>query len=227
MTHVRTTISMAAVALLALATVLALPAAADDYTPHNPSQAVECNQVDQALAKIPHGDGVAPVTDEETGPGGWRYNTGGRSFVTFHYDLNGAGDGYDVAAGRSNTGGNSGIINDYPAVLDLPQSPDDGVKHFGKRHGEIVLDGGALFNLPGKGNGQVRIQLSDSDKDGIYEGCAKSPQLTNFGFTVKEGGPFVQQEYFKAWAETDDDGRVISYEWTEVSTFKNVTPGSN
>jgi hypothetical protein len=192
------------------------------------SQDVECKSVDNTVSKIPSGDGVAPVTDDELGPGGWRFNTAGQSFVTFAHTLNGAQDGYDVVAGRSNVGANAGTINDYPTVLDLPQSALDDAMVFSGRRGEIILTGDTttdppLFALPGKGEGQVRINLSDSDKDGIYEGCAVSPLLKNFGFTKSEGGDFVQQEYFKAYAETDNDGTVTFFEWTEISTFKNTT----
>lgn len=205
--------------------VMALPALASSYTAHLESQKVDCGVVDMAIASIPHGDGLAPVTEEETGPGGWRFNTAGRSFVTFNYELNDDGDGYDVVAGRSNTGSNAGIINDYPSSLDLPQSPRAGAEVFKGRHGVIILGGGDLFQLPGEGNGSVRINVHDPDGDGIYEGCAKSPQITNFGFTVQEGGDFVQQEYFKGWAEVDDDGTVLSFEWTEISTFNNTSDG--
>lgn len=200
------------------------PASASSYTAHHPSQGVECKIVDNAIAKIPHGDGVAPVTDDEVGPGGARFNGGGRSFVTFHYDLNAAEDGYDVVAGRSNVGGNA--VNDYPENLNLPQAPREGVREFTKRSAHITLSGDDAFQLPGEGNGGVRINMQDADRDGIYEGCAKRLQLTNFGFSVTEGGDFVQHEYYKAWAETDENGRVTSYEWTEISTFHNVTDGN-
>jgi hypothetical protein len=205
------------------------------YHPVTPSQTVACNQVDNALAKIPHGDGVSPVTDAEVGPGGWRFSNGGGSFVTFANTLNDNGtpadpsdDYYDVVAGRSNVAGNAGIINDYPAFLDLPQSPEAGAIVFSHNRGEIVLTGDTsndppLFKLPGQGAGQVRINLHDSDKDGVFEGCAESPLLKNFGVVVQEGGDYVQQEYFKAYAEVDDSGTVTFFEWTEVSTFKNVT----
>jgi hypothetical protein len=206
-------------------------ALAVSYNPVTPSQSVACNLVDNALAKIPHGDGVSPVTDGEVGPGGWRYNSSGRSFVTFAYTLNATGDGYDVDAGRSNVASNTGTINDYPASLDLPQTPLPGTIVFRGNRGEIVLTGDTsndppLFALPGKGAGQVRINLHDADGDGTFEGCAKSPMLKNFGFVVPEGGDFVQIEYFKAYAETDAAGTVTFFEWTEVSTFNNTTSGN-
>ena len=212
--------------------VLAAKPAAVTYTPVTPSQSVACKLVDNALAKIPHGDGVSPVTDAEVGPGGWRYSNSGGSFVTFAYTLNASGDGYDVVAGRSNVAGNAGIINDYPAVLDLPQSPLSGAIVFSGKRGEIVLTGDTsippLFALPGKGAGQVRINLHDPDGDGVFEGCAVSPMLKNYGYVVPEGGDFVQKEYFKAYARVDPTtGTVIFFEWTEVSTFNNTIPGSN
>jgi hypothetical protein len=204
-----------------LAAALAVPAAATSFNPHTPSQEVDCNLVDNAIAGIPHGNGDGIVTDDEVGPGGWRFNGAGRSFVTFKHAL--VGDDYVVFAGRSNSGPNAGIINDYPATLNSLQSPREGALVFSGRRGEIVLSGGAQFNLPGQGDGRVRITVSDADRDGIFEGCAKTPQLTNFGFTVAEGGDFVQREYFKAYAQVDGDGTVTFYEWTEISTFKNTT----
>lgn len=202
------------------------------YNPETPSQRVECNQVDKALAYIPRGDGVPPVTDAETGPGGWRFSSSGQSFVTFAHDINATMDGYDVIAGRSRVRGNTDRINDYPAVLDLPQAPQSGVMVFDGNQGEITLTGDSsndppLFRLPGAGEGQVRINLHDPDGDGIFEGCASRPMLKNFGFVKPEGGDFVQSEYFKAYAETDFDGTVIFFEWTEVSTFKQTVPGFN
>ena len=195
------------------------------------SQLLDCNLVDNAIEKIPKGDGVRPVTDEEVGPGGWRFNGIGESFVTFAYTLNAAGDGYIVVAGRSNAAGNAGTINDYPLMLDLPQLPEAGAITFSGKRGEIILTGDTsndppLFKLPGEGEGEVRINLSDPDGDGIFEGCAKSPMLKNFGVVVPEGGDFVQMEYFKAYAEVDEDGTVIFFEWTEISTFKNTTSGN-
>jgi hypothetical protein len=209
------------------------------YNPVTPSQMVACNLVDNAIAKIPHGDGIPPVTDDEVGPGGWRFSSTGGSFVTFSYTLNDnstpidpSDDFYDVVAGRSNVAGNAGIVNDYPAVLDLPQSSQAEVIVFSGKRGEIVLTGDPnndppLFALPGKGAGQVRINLHDPNGDGVYEGCAKSPLLKNFGFLVPEGGNFVQKEYFKAYAVVDQSGTVTFFEWTEISTFKNIVPGSN
>ncbi|MBE9512737.1 MAG: hypothetical protein IMY77_01565 [Chloroflexi bacterium] len=201
------------------------------YNPVTPSQLVACKLVDNALAKIPHGDGVSPVTDAEVGPGGWRYNSRGQSFVTFAYNLDTSGTGYTVMAGRSNVAGNAGIINDYPAFLDLPQSPESGAIVFSGKRGEIVLTGDTsippLFALPGKGAGQVRINLHDPDGDGTFEGCAKSPMLKNYGYVVPEGGDFVQIEYFKAYAVVDSAGTVTFYEWTEISTFNNTVPSSN
>jgi hypothetical protein len=141
-------------------------------------------------------------------------------------------DGYDVVAGRSNVGGNAGIISDYPSMLDLPQSAMDGVIVFKGRRGEITLTGDSandppLFKLPGAGEGQVRINLHDPDGDGVFEGCASSPLLKNFGFVVPEGGGFGQTDYFKAFATTLPDGTVDFVEWTEVSTFKNIDPDGN
>jgi len=195
------------------------------------SQSVDCNLVDNAIGKIPSGDGDGTVTDGEVGPGGWRFNGSGKSFVTFAYTLNSAGDGYDVVAGRSNCVGNTGIINDYPTVLDLPQVTSDEVIIFSGKRGEIILTGDTsndppLFKLPGEGEGEVRINLHDPDGDGKFEGCAKSPMLKNFGFVVAEGGDYVQIEYFKAYAEVDEDGTVTFFEWTEISTFKNTTSGN-
>lgn len=204
-----------------------------EYNPWTPSQMVDCQLVDQLIAMIPHGDGVRPVTEEETGPGGWRYNGDGRSFVTFDYVLNDNGtpndssdDSYDVNAGRSAVGINGTIINDYPMFLDLQQNPVDDILTFSGRRGSIVLTGSAAagFTLPGAGDGQVIINVTDPDGDGAYEGCARTPIFQ--GFTVQGGGSFLQQEYFKAYAETDPNGVVTFYEWTEISTFKNTDPNA-
>ena len=133
--------------------------------PNTPSQLVQCALVDNALAQIPHGDGGGGVTSTEVGPGGWRYSNGGGSFVTFAHALNDNGtagdpsdDFYDVDAGRSRTAGNALIINDYPSVLDLPQTDLDGAIVFSRRRGEIILTGDSLndpplFKLPGSGGG--------------------------------------------------------------------------
>jgi len=205
-----------------LTTMMVATAQAESYTPHTPSQSVDCEQVDQSLARIPHGNGDGVVTDEEVGPGGWRYNGGGMSFVTFAHEL--VGDDYVVTAGRSRVGANTGIINDYPEFLDLPQTPQEGALTFDGRNGAIVLSSGDGFTLPGE---EIRINVRDQDGDGTYVGCAQSPLIENFGFTVPEGGDFVQREYFKAYAETDGDGVVTFYEWTEVSTFNNTNPDAN
>jgi len=202
------------------------------YTPNTPSQLVNCNQVDTALAHIPKGNGDGTVADDEVGVGGWRYNRFGQSFVTFAHTLNDAGNGYDVTAGRSNVVANSGIVNDYPAFLDLPQVPISGVMTILGRRGEIILTGDTsndppLFKLPGAGEGSVRINVQDPDTDGKYEGCAESPLLRNFGVLRPEGGDFIQQEFFKAVVVVNSVGTVTSFEWTEVSTFKNLIPGSN
>jgi len=211
------------------------PPTSTTYNPTTPSQLVACNLVDKAISSIPHGDGISPVTDAETGPGGWRFSNGGGSFVTFAHTLNDNGtpgdpsdDFYDVDAGRSNVASNAGTINDYPATLDLPQVGLSGAMTFKGKSGEIVLTGDPnndppLFALPGQGEGQVRINMHDSDKDGVFEGCAKSPLLKNFGFVKPEGGDFVQQEYFKASATVGPSGTVTFFEWTEISTFNNTT----
>jgi hypothetical protein len=223
------------VLLLLLVGGLILPApvlAQTVYTPVTPSQMVDCNLVDRALGRIPHGDGDGVVTHAETGPGGWRFSRLGQSFVTFAYEWNAATQEYDVVAGRSAVGANAGIVNDYPAVLDLPQAPSPDQLVFRDRSGEIVLTGDdstdpPAFKLPGRGPGRVRIPMTETDVPGTYEGCAVSPLLRNFGVVVAEGGDFVQKEYFKAYAETDADGNVTFFETTEVSTFKNVRPGEN
>lgn len=142
--------------------------------------------------------------------------------MTFAHTL--VGDAYGVTAGRSNVGANTGTINDYPEFLDLPQTPQEGALVFKGRNGAIVLSSGGGFTLPGE---EIRINVHDQDGDGIYVGCAESPLIENFGFTVPEGGDFVQREYFKAYAETDGDGVVTFYEWTEVSTFNNTNPDAN
>jgi hypothetical protein len=214
-----------------VATVYAQPAGST-YTAYTPSQMVDCNQIDKALAHIPQGDGVSPVTDDEVGPGGWRFSSSGRSFVTFAYTINGLANGYDVVAGRSNVGLNAGVPDDYPQYLDLPQTPSAGVMTVAGRRAEVILTGDTsndppLFKLPGAGEGTVRINVQDPDKDGRYEGCAQSPLLRNFGFVKPEGGDFLQQEYFKAVIDIDSNGTVTFFEWTEVSTFKNTVPGSN
>lgn len=194
------------------------------------SQSVQCNLVDTALSMLPPGDGDGVITNAELGPGRWRFNRFGQSFVTFAYFINGAGDGYNVIAGRSNLGANAGIINDYPDWLDLPQAPSPGALVFSGPHGVIVLTGDPdndppLFRLPGKGAGEIRINVTDTDGDGTYEGCAKSPLLRNFGVVRPEGGDFVQREYFKASAMVDSTGKVTFFEWTEVSTFHSTVPG--
>ena len=229
MPHVRQRTAIAASALLVgslIGSTLGTEAAASDNPQDHPSQQVACQVVDEPLSRIPHGNGDGVVTDDEVGPGGWRYNGAGRSFVTFAHDWDGAE--YDVVAGRSRTGGNSGIINDYPAVLGSFQPPQSDQLVFKGRRGEIVLSGSeGQFELPGKDGGQIRINVHDADGDGTFEGCAKSPLTKNFGFVKPEGGDFVQREYFKAYAETDGDGNVDFYEWTEVSTFNNSDPDSN
>ena len=90
------------------------PPTTTTYTAVTPSQLVACSLVDKAISLIPHGDGISPVTDAETGPGGWRFSNGGGSFVTFAHTLNDNGtpsdpsdDFYDVDAGRSNVAGNA------------------------------------------------------------------------------------------------------------------------
>ncbi len=201
------------------------------YTAITPSQLVDRKQIDKALSHIPYGDGISPVTDAETGPGGWRFSNGGGSFVTFAHHLNAGLNGYDVDAGRSNVAGSAGTINDYPAVLDLPQLATSGVMTIVGKRGEIILTGDTsnippLFKLPGAGAGTVRINVHDPDGDGTYEGCAQSPLLKNFGFVKPEGGDFVQQEYFKAIVDVDGSGTITFFEWTEVSTFKTTTSGN-
>lgn len=207
-----------------------------EYTAWTPSQKVDCKLVDQRIAMIPHGDGD-PVTAEETGPGGWRFSGRGTSFVTFGHWINDNGtpedlsdDYYEVDAGRSNWAANAGIFNDYPRFLDLPQKPiEEGALMFHGRRGRVVVTGDGEnfdFTLPGAGAGRIIINVTDPDGDGVYEGCAKTPLLKNFGFVVPEGGDFVQKEYFKAYAETDANGVVTFYEWTEISTFKNTDPNA-
>ena len=215
---------------LILSTVLILiggPAVGSSH-PNTRSQMEPCNLVDEALAKVPHGNGDNTVTDNELGPEGWRYNSRGRSFVTFLHTLDPSGAAYSVFAGRSNVGVNSGIVNDYPLALDLPQSTLSGPIIFSGRRGEIVLTGDPFneppqFAMPGKGAGEVRISLHDPDRDGIYVGCAQSQLLENFGLPSPQEGGLVQREFFKVYAETDEDGVVTFFEWTEVSTFKNST----
>ena len=75
--------------------------------------------------------------------------------------------------------------------------------------------------------GPVVHSPTHPDGDGLFEGCATRPLIKNFGFVKPEGGDFVQSEYFKGYAETDTDGTVTFFEWTEVSTFKNTVPGFN
>lgn len=206
--------------------------ASDNPNAGNPSQTVQCNQVDKLLAFIPHGNGDGTVTDDETAHGGWRYNSRGRSFVTFAHTYDAGNDKYVVDAGRSGVTANAAIINDYPATLDLPQSDLPGAIVFKGRRGDITLTGDTvndppLFALPGAGEGNVRINLHDPDGDGTFEGCAESPLLKNFGFVKPEGGDFVQVEFFKAIADVDASGIVTFFEWTEVSTFNNTVPGAN
>ena len=203
------------------------------YSPVTPSQLVACNLVDNAIARIPHGDGISPVTNAEIGPGGWRFNNvPGASFVTFAHTLNDNGtpadpsdDFYDVVAGRSAISGNGAIINDYPAVLDLPQATLSGAMVFSGNRGEIILSGGPGFELPGEGFGQVRINVHDPDGDGTFEGCAKIPFVVR-PFLVTQGGDFLEEEYFKAHAVVDASGTVTFFEWTEISTFKNTSSGN-
>ncbi len=218
-------------ALLAFTSFASAGPPVSTYTAVTLSQLVDCNQIDKALSHIPHGDGISPVTDAETGPGGWRFSNGGGSFVTFAHTLNGAANGYDVIAGRSNVAANAGTINDYPAFLDLVQLSISGAMTIVGKRGEIILTGDTsnippLFKLPGAGAGTVRINVHDPDGDGTYEGCAQSPLLKNFGFVKPEGGDFVQQEYFKAVVDVDQIGTITFFEWTEVSTFKNTTSGN-
>ena len=231
-------VTIIAVAMITLVMLMGDATASNNPNAANPSQTVSCNLVDKTLSQIPHGDSISPVTDAEVGPGGWRYSNGGGSFVTFAHTLNDNGspadpsdDFYDVDAGRSNVAANAGTINDYPMNLDLPQSNLQGAMTFKGNRGEIVLTGDStndppLFALPGKGEGKVRINLIDNDKDGKFEGCAKTNLLKNFGFLKPEGGDFVQREYFKGYAEVDSSGTVTFFEWTEISTFKNTSAGN-
>lgn len=216
-----------AAGLAALATSVMAGVAVSDFHPATPSQKVLCKSVDDALAAIPRGNGDGHVSDSELGPGGWRFNSVGRSFVTFAHSLNSSGDGYNVVGGRSRMNGNSGIINDYPRFLDVRRPSVEGLRIFHDRRGELVLSGDTSsdpprFALPGKGAGSVRIHLRDANGDGVYEGCAKSPYLKNFGVLVTEGGDFVQHNLFKAYAKVDSDGKVTFFEWTEVASFKNT-----
>ena len=227
----RTLVALTAATVLATVFGGVTAIASDNPNASNPSQTVQCNQVDKLLSFIPHGDGDGIVTDDETAHGGWRYNSRGRSFVTFAHAYDAVNDKYLVDAGRSNVGANAGIINDYPATLDLPQSDLAGAIIFKGRRGDITLTGDTvntppLFALPGAGEGSVRINLHDPDGNGTFEGCAESPLLKNFGFVKPEGGDFVQVDYFKAIADVDAFGIVTFFEWTEVSTFNNTTSGN-
>ena len=124
MRYRKTTCAVAACAALMFAGKIVL--ASDNPNEANPSQTVECNQVDKRLSFIPHGNGDGSVTADETAPGSWRYNGRGQSFVTFAHTYDGGSDEYVVVAGRSAVGANSTIINDYPETLDLPQAPQAG-----------------------------------------------------------------------------------------------------
>jgi hypothetical protein len=186
--------------------------------------------VDQAIGKVPRGDGNGVVTDEEVGPGGWRFNGRGKSFVTYRYTL--GSSGYAAVVGQSNFIGNRGVVNDYPRVLDIWAPPRSEPMVFRKGKGELVLYGDRAadpprFALPGSDGGQVRIPLHDPDGDGVFVGCASSPYLKNFGTLVTEGGDFLQHNLYKAYAVAGADGVVTMFEWTEAVVFKNVEPDQN
>ena len=210
-----------------LAASVGLAPAATVFNPESPSQRVSCRIVDEAIRKVPRGDGDGVVTDAEMGPGSWRFNGRGQSFLTYKFTLNESSTAYSAVLGKSNFFGNRGVVNDYPQVLDVWSRPSYGVMKFRSGRGELVLHGDTAadpprFALPGNGAGTVRIPLRDPDGDGVFEGCASSPWLKNFGVLVPEGGDFLQHMLYKAYATTDANGVVTMFEWTETAVFKKV-----
>ncbi|MGD8374799.1 MAG: hypothetical protein PVF68_01555 [Acidobacteriota bacterium] len=213
----------AALALAALPSALAQ----SEYHPATESQAINCRAMDEALVSIPQGDGDGAIAAEEMGPGGWRFNARGQSFLTYRYELDATGTTYKGVMGQSNFYSNRGRVNDYPANLDVWAFPSDTLLVFKKRKGEIVLHGDRSadpprFALPGTDGGTVRIPMHDPDGDGVFVGCSSSPWLKNYGLLVSEGGDFLQQNRYKAFAVTDENGVVTAFEWTEVAMFKQV-----
>ena len=149
-----------AVAFPAALLLLGSPALAQtEYLPHTPAQMVGATMSTGRSVGSRWGNGDVTVTDDETGPGGWRFNRLGQSFVTFAYTWNPLAPGYDVVAGRSGVALNAAIVNDYPAALDLPQAPDPDQLVFRDHQGEIVLTGDTstdppAFKLSGRGPGE-------------------------------------------------------------------------
>ena len=218
------------VGLVTLALAITPSFSGTTYHPSSPSHEVSCNMVDSALAKIPQGNGDGAVGASELGPGGWHFNGNGQSFATFRHFL--TGDTYAVIAGRSRVRANFATVNDYPARMDFAQAPLNMGLQFKKSHGVIVLSGDTRrdpprFTLPGNSEGWVRVHMRDRDGDGVYEGCASTPWLSNFGVLVPEGGDFLQQNYIKIHAVTNGDGVVTFFEMTEISTFKEVRSGQD
>lgn len=193
------------------------------FTPVTPSQQVECEQVDEVIRRIPKGNGDGVVTKDETGPEGWHFDRFGRSFVTFMHTWNGK-DRYVVVAGRSNVGTNAGVINDYPLILDLPQHALFGRLAF-RYQNVLVVDPTretTLFAPSGTGTGQVQITLHEVDMPNIFVGCATHPPHEILAVRAPEDNHSVLRDYFKAYAETDDEWNVTRFEWTGISTFKSL-----
>src|SRR5262249_37008747 len=90
--------------------------------------------------------------------------------------------------------------------------------NFSRNRGVLTLNQMPGFSYPG---GDTDVNLHNNG-EGVFEGCASTPLLSNSGFLVQEGGDFIQKEYFKVVAITDDTGLVTYFEFTEVSTFKQV-----
>ncbi len=59
--------------------------------------------------------------------------------------------------------------------------------------------------------------MTETNTPNVFEGCAVSPLLENFGVIVTEEGNFAQKEYFKAYDETDADGRVLFFETSSLA----------
>ena len=196
------------------------------YHPVTLSQSIECQVVDRAIAAIPQGDGAAPTTADELGPGGWRFGVDGTSFVTFIFGINADETGYEWVAGRSAFGGNAS--NDYPANFNLAAGSISDVLTFSGKRAELTLSGDnddpPVFAVPGPGSGRIHISLRDLDGDGGYEGCVRRPFLKNQGDLRPEGGEYLEQEYYKVFAFAEEDGTVVYWEFTEITTFNNTLP---
>lgn len=217
--------ALALVPTLAVGALLALDVdlrAATEYHPTLPSQRISCDVVDDVIARLPRGDGDGVIDADEIGPGGWRHGSTGRWFVTRAFRLNDAGDGYRIRDGRAKVGDNAGVVNDYPASLDMPKGFWQGALTLEGPEPAITLGGTPGFRLPGDDEGSVRVPLEDAGDDGVYEGCARTPYVIDLGPLTADGGNLMQRDYLKLSAMVDSTGVVLYWEVTEISVFRDT-----